>query len=53
VAEHGNKWLAVIYSANGEGYISIFSIDPFGDLKLAATSSSIGVTSFNGAAFSQ
>ena len=48
-----NKWLAVIYSAGGDGYISVFSVDAYGDLKLVATSNSIGVASFNGVAFSQ
>jgi len=47
------KWLAVIYTAGGDGYISVFSIDAYGDIKLAATSSSVGVASFNGVAFSQ
>ncbi len=47
------KWLAVIYSAGGDGYISVYSIDGYGDLSLVATSSSIGVAGFNGVAFSQ
>jgi len=48
-----HKWLAVIYSANGEGYVSVFSIDHYGDLTLAATSNSVGVSSFSGVAISQ
>ncbi len=47
------KWLAVIYSAGGDGYVSVFSIDAYGDLKPAATSSSVGVAAFSGVAFSQ
>ncbi len=47
------KWLAVIYVASGEGYISVFSIDAYGDLAPAATSNSIGVPAFSGVAFSQ
>jgi hypothetical protein len=49
------KWLAVIYSAaDGTGArIAMFSIDRYGDLWLAATSSPVGVTSFNGVAISQ
>ena len=49
------KWLAVIFTAaDGSGArISVFSIDAYGDLSLAATSEPIGVASFNGVAFSQ
>jgi hypothetical protein len=47
------KWLAVIYSAGGNAYVSAFAIDDHGDLTPVATSSSIGVASFNGVAFSQ
>ena len=48
------KWLAVIYSAGGSAYVSVFAIDDHGDLTPVATSSSIGgVASFNGVAFSQ
>lgn len=47
------KWLAVIYTAGGQGYVAVFSIDNHGDLTPAATSPSIGVPSFNGVAFSQ
>ena len=48
-----HKWLAVIYSAGGEAYVAVFAIDDHGDLKPVATSSPIGVSSFNGVAISQ
>jgi len=48
-----NKWLAVIYTAGGEAYVSVFSIDAYGDLTPVATSNSIGVAGFSGVAFSQ
>jgi hypothetical protein len=47
------KWLAVIYTADGDGYVSVFAIDAYGDLTPVATSNSIGVTGFNGVAISQ
>lgn len=47
------KLLAVIYSASGSGYIAVFSIDGHGDLTPVATSSPIGVSSFNGVAISE
>lgn len=49
------KWLATIYTASdGSGArIAVFAIDSFGDLSLAATSSPIGVASFNGVAISE
>ena len=47
------KWLAVIYSAAGDAYVAVFSIDDHGDLTKVATSSPIGVASFNGVAFSE
>lgn len=49
------KWLAVIYTATdgSGGRIAVFSIDTYGDLTLAATSSPIGAASFNGVAISQ
>lgn len=50
---HDRKWLAVIYSAGGEAYVAVFSIDKYGDLTHVATSSSIGVAAFSGVAFSQ
>lgn len=48
-----NKWLAVIYSAGGDAHVEVFAIDAYGDLTPAATSSSVGVTAFNGVAMSQ
>jgi len=48
-----HKWLAVIYGAGGEAYVGVFAIDGHGDLTPLATSSSIGVASFNGVAISQ
>ena len=49
------KWLAVIYTAaDGSGArVAVFSIDRYGDLLLAATSSPIGVAAFNGVAISE
>ncbi|HVS77667.1 MAG TPA: hypothetical protein VHE11_12085 [Steroidobacteraceae bacterium] len=47
------KWLAVIYSANGSGYVAVFAIDPYGDLTLRATSNPVGVPGFNGVAISE
>lgn len=47
------QWLAVIYTAGGEAHVAVFAIDAYGDLTPAATSSSIGVGSFNGVAFSE
>ncbi|MFY9855622.1 MAG: hypothetical protein WAK26_17260 [Terracidiphilus sp.] len=47
------KWLAVIYSAGSEAYVSVFAIDGHGDLTPEATSSAIGVASFSGVAISQ
>jgi hypothetical protein len=47
------KWLAVIYSANGNGYVATFAIDKYGDLTPAATSSPVGVAAFSGVAISE
>jgi hypothetical protein len=52
VSPDGN-WLAVIYSAGGQAYVAVFSIDQYGDLTKTATSSAIGVASFSGVAFSE
>jgi hypothetical protein len=46
------KWLAVIYTAGGEAYVAVFSIDWFGDLTPVATSNSIDVAAFSGVAIS-
>lgn len=47
------KWLAVIYSAGGEAYVAVFSIDSYGDLTSVASSPSVSVASFNGVAISE
>ncbi len=47
------KWLAVIYSAGASAYVAVFSIDAYGDLTAAATSSPIGVADFSGVAISE
>ncbi len=46
------KWLAVIYTVSGNGYIAVYSIDRFGGLTLAATSSPIAAT-ISGVAISE
>jgi hypothetical protein len=48
-----SKWLAVIYSDGGNGYVAVFAIDAYGDLRSAATSNPIGVAGFNGVAISE
>jgi hypothetical protein len=48
------KWLAVIYAADGEGYIAVYSIDAYGDLAYVATSPSSALpTTISGVAFSE
>jgi hypothetical protein len=47
------KWLAVIYSANGQAYVAVFAIDKFGGLARVATSNAVGAVSFSGVAFSE
>jgi hypothetical protein len=48
------KWLAVIYTYDGQGYVAVYSIDAYGDLTYVATSPSVGLpTSISGVAFSQ
>jgi len=47
------KWLAVIYSASGNAYVAVFSIDRYGDLTQVAMSSAPGVAAFSGVAFSE
>ena len=47
------KWLAAIYTNDGQAYVAVYEIDTFGGLTLVATSNSIGVASFNGVAFSE
>jgi len=46
-------WLGVIYTASDGGHIAVFSIDSYGDLAPVATSSAVGVSAFDGVAFSQ
>jgi hypothetical protein len=48
-----SKWLAVIYSAGGSGYVAVYAIDAYGDLTPAATSSPVGVAGFSGVAISE
>jgi hypothetical protein len=50
---HDRKWLAVIYAANGEAHIAVFSMDAYGDLTPVATSDSVGVAAFSGVAISE
>jgi hypothetical protein len=48
------KWLAVIYTYLGEGYIAVYSIDAYGDLTYVATSTSSALpTTISGVAFSE
>jgi hypothetical protein len=47
------KWLAVIYSADGDAHVALYAIDAYGGLTPAATSASVGVAAFSGVAFSQ
>jgi len=47
------NWLAVIYSASGQAYVAVYSIDSYGDLTWAATSPSVGVAAFSGVAISE
>ena len=49
------QWLAVIYTAGGEGYIAVFSIDAYGDLTPVATSPSSAnlPATISGVAFSE
>jgi hypothetical protein len=49
---HDGRWFAVIFTANGSGYVSLFSIDQYGDLTLVATSPAVGVAAFSGVAIS-
>ena len=47
------KWLAVIYTYDGYGYIAVYSIDAYGDLTYEATSPAVSVPGFSGVAFSE
>lgn len=52
VSRNGN-WLAVIYSASGNAYVAVFSINSYGDLTKFATSTAPGIAAFSGVAFSE
>jgi hypothetical protein len=47
------KWLAVIYSAGGSGFVAVYAIDEYGDLTWVATSSGVAATTFSGVAISE
>jgi hypothetical protein len=47
------KWLAVIYTASGEAYVAVFSIEAHGDLTPVAKSDPIGVAAFSGVAIGE
>jgi hypothetical protein len=47
------QWLAVIYTASDGAHVAVFSIDANGDLTPVATSAAVGVSAFDGVAFSQ
>ena len=47
------KWLAVIYTADGTGYVAVFKIDHYGDLTAVAVSETTGIAAFNGVAISE
>ena len=49
---HDGRWFAVNFTANGSGYVSLFSIDQYGDLTLVATTPAVGVPAFSGVAIS-
>ncbi|MGH8269727.1 MAG: hypothetical protein ACRET5_04645 [Steroidobacteraceae bacterium] len=53
VVSKDRKWLAVIYSADGSGYVAVFAIDAYGDLTLQATSAPTGTPAFDGGAISE
>jgi hypothetical protein len=46
------RWLAVIYTVAGNGYVAVFKVDHYGNLTAMATSESLGI-GFNGVAISQ
>jgi hypothetical protein len=48
-----HKWLAVIYTYDGEGYIAVYSIDRYGDLTYVATSTYSLPNTIHGVAFSE
>ena len=50
-ARHESRGNGIHYPADAR--VAVFSIDAYGDLTAAATSASVGVSSFNGVAISQ
>ncbi len=48
------KWLAVIYTADSNGYVAVFSIDEYGDLSPTPVATSVPIAAtISGVAFSQ
>jgi hypothetical protein len=47
------RWLAAIYTAGGNGYVTVFAVDVYGGLTQVATSQAVGVAAFSGVAISQ
>ncbi len=49
------KWLAVIYTYDGYGYVAVYSIDSYGDLTYVTTSPQVNTltTTVSGVAFSE
>jgi hypothetical protein len=47
------QWLAALYAAGGNGYVTVFAIDVYGGLTQVATSDAVGVAAFSGVAISQ
>jgi len=47
------RWLAAIYTADGAGFVAVFSIDDYGDLTAVATSAATGIAAYSGVAISQ
>jgi hypothetical protein len=48
------KWLAVIYTYDGYGYVAVYSIDAYGDLTYVATSPQVSIlTTISGVAISE
>jgi hypothetical protein len=48
------KWLAVIYTSGGDGYVAVFSIDQYGDLSPTPVATSVPIAAtISGVAISQ
>jgi hypothetical protein len=47
------RWLAVIFTEADGAHIAVFSIDYYGDLTPVATTMPVGISAFDGVAFSQ